>query len=202
MFTGLVQAVGGVYALEPRPFGARLLVSPGAWDHSPSTGDSICVSGCCLTLAEAGRAWAFDLVHETLAKTKLGGLRAGDRVNLEHSVTPTTLMGGHFVQGHVDGVGRVSTVQAGDDWRLGVALDAELMPFMTPKGSVCLDGVSLTIAGLDRAGRTIEIALIPTTLERTTLGRLKAGDPINVEADVLAKTIVNVMRNFQALPSA
>ncbi len=231
MFTGLVQAVGHVERIQPRPTGCELLIAPTrpppspqwplGWPHRPSLGDSLCVSGCCLTLARLdGPFWAFDVVHETLSKTTLGAFTPGRAVNLEHSVTPSTLMGGHFVQGHVDGVGRVSRVQAGDDWRLRVDLPASLLLYMTPKGSVCVDGVSLTIAAVERlahpippaaqppaglaaepAAGWIELALIPATLERTTLSELREGDGVNIEADVLAKTVVNVIRNFQwALP--
>ena len=196
VFTGLVQAVGRVAAIEPRATGARLLIDPAGWGHRPAPGDSISVSGACLTVAEGSTpsAWAFDVVHETLAKTALGRLTPGGRVNLEHAVTAATLMGGHFVQGHVDGVGTVERVQATADWRLTIRPPADLMPFMAPKGSVCLDGVSLTIA--DLSPEAITIALIPTTLERTTLRDLKPGDGVNIEADILAKTVVHYLRNF------
>lgn len=203
VFTGLVQAVGRVAAIEPRASGVRLVIDPAGWDHRPAAGDSISVSGVCLTVAESPEgagAWAFDVVPETLARSTLGRLKEGGRVNLEHAVTASTLMGGHFVQGHVDGVGTVDAVQATADWRLTIRPPAELMAFMAPKGSVCIDGVSLTIAALTR--ETITIALIPTTLERTTLAGLRAGAGVNVEADVLAKTIVHYLRNFTGLAGA
>lgn len=193
VFTGLVQAVGRVKAVEPRATGVRLLVEPGGWGHRPGLGDSISVSGVCLTVAEepgagGGAGWAFDVVHETLAKTTLGRLRPGSAVNLEHAVTASTLMGGHFVQGHVDGVARVERVEAGDDWRLTVRPPAELRAYFVAKGSVCLDGVSLTIATLDE--QTLGVALIPTTLAKTTLAELKVGDGVNVEADIDRKSVV------------
>jgi len=172
------------------------------WAHRPARGDSICISGCCLTLAEpmeeASGLMAFDIVPETLAKTKLGRLAPGDRVNLEHSVTASTLMGGHVVQGHVDGTSVVAAVQTGDDWRISFRPPAELMPYFVPKGSVCIDGVSLTLAKVDAAAGMIEVALIPETLAKTTLGRLKEGDMVNLEADVLVKTIVHTLRHFVA----
>jgi riboflavin synthase len=225
VFTGLVQAVGRVVSARakgPGPGGGgsgwggagavRLVIDPQGWAHRPALGDSISVSGCCLTVAEepGGEGWAFDVIPETLSKTTLGGLKPGARVNLEHAVTASTLMGGHFVQGHVDGVGRVTRVQRGDDWRVTVALPAELGAFMVPKGSVCVEGVSLTIAGLGERGRgqaggggggggagggaEFTVALIPTTLAKTTLGDLQEGDGVNVEADMLAKTVVEFLK--------
>jgi riboflavin synthase len=202
MFTGLIQAVGRVAAVVPRGEGAgvRLVIDPGAWEHQPAVGDSISVSGVCLTVAGFGdgagagtgaggkRAWCFDAIPETMAKTALGRLTVGSRVNLEHALTPSTLLGGHFVQGHVDGVGEVVKIQTGADWRVTVRLAPGLMMHMVPKGSICLDGVSLTIAELSRD--TVTVALIPVTLDKTTLGDLRIGDGINVEADVLVKAVV------------
>lgn len=169
------------------------------------------VSGCCLTLVadpvEVGGVLRFVAVPETLGVTTLGGLGVGSRVNLEGAVTASTLMGGHVVQGHVDGVGRVTRVvrpgdgaESGvDGWRVRVGLDADLMRWMTPKGSVCLDGVSLTIAALDAgdgAGGWIEVALIPETLEKTTLRDLEIGDRVNVEGDVMVKTVVTAVERY------
>lgn len=202
MFTGLVQSTGVLESLSPAPAGRRLVVRCTRWDHRPAPGDSIAVSGCCLTVAETPRAspegmlLAFDVVPETLDRTTLGGLAPGGAVNLEHSVTASTLMGGHFVQGHVDGVGRIDRVQTQGQWRLRVAPPPALMPYIVPKGSVCLDGVSLTIAEVNPAEGWFEVALIPTTLERTTLGALRPGSAVNIEADVLVKTVVHVLRNY------
>ncbi|MCA9273407.1 MAG: riboflavin synthase [Phycisphaerales bacterium] len=203
MFTGLVQHVGRIAAKSPTQAGVRLLLDPAGWTHQPSPGESICVAGICLTLVarEAG-GWAFDAIPETLSKTTLGDLAVGAPVNLEHAATPTTLLGGHVVQGHVDGVGVVTRVQRGDagagGWRVEVQPPAGLMPAMIPKGSVCLDGVSLTLASVDPAAGTIEVALIPETLARTTLRDLREGDRINVEADAMAKAVVHVMRHYLA----
>lgn len=197
MFTGLVQAVGTLQGIEPRGPGLRVVVDVGAWDHSPAIGDSIAVDGCCLTVGEArGSSVAFDLVAETVSRTTMGSRRVGDRVNLEHAVRADTLMGGHFVQGHIDGVGEVVRVEAHTgDWRIEVRPPAWMMECMVPKGSVAIEGVSLTIArvGPDSFG----VALIPTTLERTTLGELRAGGLVNLEADMVAKTVVHWMRNFR-----
>lgn len=229
VFTGLVQAVGRIIA-PPAPPDApshgqsshplRLLVDPGSWKHRPAPGDSIAVSGCCLTLAapleSTAGALAFDVVPETLAKTCLGAVLArndsggsggpgGDRrrVNLEHAVTASALMGGHVVQGHVDSVGHVDRIITTDGHRVRVRPPADLMPYIVPKGSICIDGVSLTIASLGADSPTsppswFEVALIPATLELTTLSTLAQGDPVNLEADVLAKTIVHYLRHFNA----
>lgn len=196
VFTGLIQAVGRIVAIEPRAAGARLVVDPLGWDHRPMPGDSIAVNGCCLTVAESpgsgSGALAFDVVAETLSRTTLGSLRPGGRVNLEHAVRADTLMGGHFVQGHVDGVARVARVQAVEsDWRLMLLPPAGLLDYIVPKGSVTLEGVSLTVASLVDGG--FEVALIPTTLRLTTLGDLRAGDGVNIEADMLAKTVVHYL---------
>lgn len=204
VFTGLVQAVGRVTGVQRRGRGpaapVRLKVDAGSWGYQPELGDSVAVSGVCLTVAgPEGRAGArgpfeFDVVPETLAKTTLGTLKAGDPVNLEHAVTASTLMGGHFVQGHVDGVGRVVSVREGPDWRVRVRVPRELRPLMIPKGSVCMDGVSLTIAAVHADG--FEVALIPTTLELTTLARLRPGDDVNIEADMLVKSVAAVLQGM------
>lgn len=202
MFTGLIQHVGVVERVERTGSasggggGVRLGVEMGSWGYVPELGASVAVNGCCLTVAgfEGGVA-VFDVVAETLGKTTLGALEAGSRVNLEHALRADSLLGGHFVQGHVDGVGVVSEVQRdAADWRLAVRLPGELMESMTPKGSICIEGVSLTIARLGED--VVGVALIPTTLEETTLGELQEGDRVNIEADVLAKTVVHHLRRF------
>lgn len=211
MFTGIIEQVGSVRSLSSTQEGRRLLVDPCGWGHRPRVGDSISVAGCCLTVAEevekAGGLLAFDVVPETLEKTSIGGWKAGRRVNLEHAATAGTLLGGHVVQGHVDGVGKVekneqiatAKERPGEEgWVLRVGLAKELMAYMVPKGSVALDGVSLTLAAVDVEGSAIEIALIPTTLAKTTLHELRPGDSINVEADVMAKTVVHYLKHFGA----
>lgn len=195
MFTGLVQGVGVVAEASRTPSGVRLVVEPGDWRPPlpPAPGDSVAVSGVCLTVAgplDDRRRMAFDIVAETLAKTTLGRLAAGSRVNLERSLATGDLLGGHFVQGHVDGVGTVEHV--GADWRVRVRAPDALMAYMTPKGSVCVEGVSLTIASAS-AG-TFDVALIPTTLAKTTLGALKPGAEINIETDILARTVVHYLQ--------
>jgi riboflavin synthase len=201
MFTGLVQAVGVVLSVAPSPAGVRLTVDFGSWAHIPSPGDSISVSGCCLTVAAIdGRAVSFDVIPETLARTSLGALLLGSHVNLEHSVTPTTLMGGHIVQGHVDGVAIVESIDTTGERRVRIRPPRELMRYIAPKGSVCIEGVSLTVAALTVADNWFEVALIPTTLAVTTLGNLRPGTKVNVEADMVAKQIVHYLKNFGVVP--
>ncbi len=202
MFTGLVQAVGRVSVVAVRPKGVRLGVDVGSWAYrrTAAAGDSVSIAGACLTLVEKPRkgVFLFDVVQETLDKTRLGSLAVGDRVNLEHAATASTLMGGHIVQGHVDGVGRVDKVQTGDDWRLWIDLPPPsgkpgraMAAALVSKGSVCVEGVSLTLAGLTarRGVRGFWVALIPTTLAVTTLAGLKQGDAVNLEMDIFAKMV-------------
>ncbi len=202
MFTGIVEAMGEVLAATPadpgRAGGVRLDVVVTPWPRPVEPGESICVSGCCLTALATGdpARVVFDVVPETLAKTTLGAWRTGQRVNLERSATPTTLLGGHLVQGHVDGVGRVLGVERAGEHRLRIGVAPGLMEAVAPKGSVAIDGVSLTIAGLDPVAGWFEVALIPTTLAKTTLGELRPGGACNVECDAIAKTVVHWLRHF------
>lgn len=180
-----------------------MVIEPTNWDHPlppPALGDSIAVSGVCLTVADLSRqgCWGFDVIPETLSRTTLGRLTIGARVNLEHAVTAATLMGGHFVQGHIDATGEVIAVQAKADWRVAIRVPAAVAPYLTPKGSVCVDGVSLTIAEVNHAARTFSIALIPQTLERTTLRELQPGHAVNIEGDMLIKAIVQTLRTLPA----
>ena len=199
MFTGIVQAVGTVVERADPSGGARIVIDPGAWDHTPSSGDSIACSGCCLTVsAVTDRGWAFDAIPETLARTTLGSWGPGTRVNLERSLRVGDTLDGHQVQGHIDGVGEVGAIDRGDGWRIRVAVPGALRAWMIPKGSVALDGVSLTIAALGDDGAWIECAIIPETLDRTTIGERGVGDGINIEADILVKTIVATMGRVRA----
>ncbi|MEM6855219.1 MAG: riboflavin synthase [Planctomycetota bacterium] len=200
MFTGIVQTQGQIRTLTPNEFGAKLTVDRG--QMTPETtpvahGDSICVSGVCLTAIDiTDDTLSFDVIAETLAKTKLGDLAEGDTVNLEPAVTPHQPLGGHFMQGHVDGVGEiVAVLDTPEEWRTTVRPPAELMRYIVPKGSVAIDGVSLTLASV--TADTFDVALIPETLERTTLGTQREGTRVNLEADILAKTVVHTVERMQ-----
>ncbi len=207
MFTGLVQAVAKVESAEPQPFGLRLNLSTRDLPHTLDLGESISVSGVCLTLAHHSHVppqsnLAFDVVRETLAKTTLARLSQGSHVNLERACRADTLLGGHIVQGHVDGLARVLEVHDDpQDWRLILQPPPHVMEFLAPKGSVCVDGVSLTIADVSPERSRLTIALIPTTLDKTTLATLREGDEVNIEADCIAKQVVWWLRNYAPQPA-
>lgn len=199
MFTGLVQAIGTVAAASDSAAGRSIEIDVGAWPHRAAAGDSICVSGICLTVVSAqGTRWRFDAVPQTLALTRAGTWTAGTRVNLEHAATASTLMGGHLVQGHVDGIGTVASVdRSGGGWRTRVEAEDAMLAPLSPQGSVALDGVSLTVAACGPGW--LEVALIPETLERTTLRDASAGARLHVEVDHIAKLVDRaVMRALAA----
>ena len=185
MFTGIVREVGTVAAFD----GSRLVVTATETAAGAGIGDSVSVAGVCLTVVESGDGrLAFDVVQETLARTALGSLEPGGAVNLEPSLRVGDRLGGHVVQGHVDAVGRVRTVtSAGDGRRVWIDAPESVLGYCIEKGSVALDGVSLTVAALDDEG--FEVALIPHTLAVTTLGALEPGHDVNLEADVLGKVV-------------
>ncbi|MEZ6164566.1 MAG: riboflavin synthase [Phycisphaerales bacterium] len=201
MFTGIIQQVGRVESIERTPSGVRIVVDPRGWEHTPRPGESIANNGCCLTLVDPvdrqGGLLSFDAIPETLAKTTLGSWKQGERVNLERALRMGDTLDGHQVQGHVDGTGSVLGVFTDDGWRVRVGLGEELMRYMVPKGSVCLDGVSLTIAAMDAGAGWIEVALIPETLERTNLRERAVGDRVNIECDVLVKSIVHTLERME-----
>ncbi len=182
MFTGLVREVGKVVSFE----NGRLRVESSL---AAAIGDSVSIAGCCLTVVDGDRrTLAFDAVPETLARTTLGRLRPGDGVNLEPALRAGEPLGGHYVQGHVDGVGTVRSVaEEGDGRRVWLDAPESIHRYCVEKGSVAVDGVSLTIAAVDDSG--FAVALVPHTLAVTTLGSLAPGDPVNLEADVLAKYV-------------
>jgi riboflavin synthase len=192
MFTGIVEDLGEVVAIESLADAARLTIN-GAVLDDVRPGDSVSVNGVCLTAAEiAGTGFIADVMNETLLRSSLGGLAAGDRVNLERAVTPTTRLGGHIVQGHVDGVARVHARNPSDHWtEVELDLAPELAKYVVMKGSITLDGVSLTVSAID--GARISVSLIPETLARTTLGHRDVGDTVNVEVDVLAKYVERLL---------
>jgi riboflavin synthase alpha subunit len=187
VFTGIVRERGRVVVAERNGGGLRLRVEAAGTARTAEPGDSVAVAGCCLTVtASEDGALEFDAIPETLARTTLGGLAPGAEVNLEPALRAGEPLGGHFVQGHVDGRGRVTGLDPdGDGARLAVELAPNLLRYCVEKGSLALDGVSLTIAALREDG--VEIALVPFTLEHTTLAALRPGDEVNVEVDLLAK---------------
>ena len=195
MFTGLVEELGTVRAVKPNATGARLLIEAATVLDDAVLGASIAVNGCCLTAVEFGDGWwAADAVEETLRRTCLGALAAGDRVNLERPVRLSDRLGGHIVQGHVDGVGQVAarTPLADGSTRMFVAADDSVLRYVVEKGSIAVDGVSLTVAAVD--AKTFEFALIPHTATVTTLGIKGPGAPVNLEVDLLAKYVERLMK--------
>ncbi|MBL4698755.1 MAG: riboflavin synthase [Phycisphaerales bacterium] len=203
MYTGIIQQVGIVHSVCKTPSGLRLVIEPQGWDYEPKPGDSVANNGCCLTLVEPlakhNGKMTFDAIPETLAKTTLGSWEAGRRVNLERPLRMGDGLDGHQVQGRVDGTAAVALVDSSDGYRVRLSLDADLMRFMIPKGSICIDGISLTIADLDVADHWVEVALILETLERTNLGDRAVGDLVNIEADVMVKTVVHTMTHYQQM---
>jgi riboflavin synthase len=187
VFTGIISGLGRVGALERAARGgARLTVAPQARYGSFEVGESVSVSGVCLTAVEPGRLLVADLSAETLRRSTLGDLSVGDTVNLERALRWGDRLSGHFVMGHVDGVARVAAIaRSGNSWTFRFAMPARLSPFVVEKGSVALDGVSLTVAG--RRARDFDVAIIPETFRRTTLGRARPGTRLNFEADVFAR---------------
>jgi riboflavin synthase len=192
MFTGIVETLGRVAEVTTLADSARLTVRgdvvPGC-----ATGDSIAVNGVCLTVADVdGDAFTADVMAESLRLTTLGGLAADDPVNLERAATLTTRLGGHLVQGHVDGVGRVKRREPGEAWDVvTVELPVELLRYVVVKGSITFDGVSLTVTAVSDGD--VSVSLIPETLRRTTLGARDVGDGVNVEVDVLAKHVERLL---------
>jgi len=191
MFTGIVEELGTVVGLAWHA-GHRsgvLTVHGPLVASDAKDGDSISVNGVCLTVVEVvGEDLSFDVMKETFDRSALGALAPGDPVNLERAVTPATRLGGHIVQGHVDGVGAVVSVTPGEAWTdVRFSLPGGLDRYVVHKGSICVDGISLTVVDVDAV--SFAVSLIPTTLERTTLGRKGPGAPVNLEVDMVAKYI-------------
>jgi riboflavin synthase len=201
MFTGIVEELGTVEAVERQSDAIRLTVRAIVVLEDAALGDSISVNGCCLTVAStsstdggdstgcgAADRFTADVMAETLDKTGLGALAPGERVNLERAVTAGTRLGGHLVQGHVDGLGHVVRRDPGDHWEvLTISLPSALAPYLVDKGSITVDGVSLTV--VEARDDDFTVSLIPETLRRTTLGFREPGDPVNLEVDVIGKYV-------------
>jgi riboflavin synthase len=193
MFTGLIEKTGRVSRLVPGGGPARLEVQQPEMASEASPGESIAVNGACLTVSKvSGADIAFDVVGETLARTTLGDLRPGERVNLERALRLGDRLGGHLVQGHVDGVASVESIDPGGEWRRArFSLAPELAGLLVEKGSVAVDGVSLTVAEVTESA--FAVALIPTTLAETTLGDLAPGRKVNVETDLIGKYVARLL---------
>ena len=193
MFTGIVREVGRAASIAGHEGGVRLEIDAPATAAATAVGDSVSIDGCCLTAVEVnnGRI-AFDAVPETLARSSLGGLTAGARVNLEPALRAGEPLGGHYVQGHVDGVGVVRSAEdEGSGSRVWIDAGADILRYTVEKGSIAVQGASLTVADLDDKG--FAVALIPHTLEATTLDELVPGRPVNLEVDVLAKYVERLL---------
>ena len=188
MFTGLVQDLGTVSTVEATPDGVRLVVAS-ALTGELSEGDSVAVNGVCLTAtAIADGSFSADVMHETLSRSTLAAVTGGSQVNLELALRAADRMGGHVVQGHVDGVGTISAARVDGFSRvLSIEAPTDLLRYVVEKGSIAVDGISLTVAAVDDTG--FEVSLIPETLERTNLGAAIPGTPVNLEVDVLAKYV-------------
>ena len=194
MFTGIIESVGRITAVEPRGGDMRLRVEAGELDVADvKIGDSIAVSGVCLTVVQRdGRLLVFDVSGETVARTTLSDARAGGGVNLEKALLPTTRLGGHLVSGHVDGVGIVSGREAaGRSVRLTIKAPEAPARYIAAKGSICVDGVSLTVNQVD--GAEFELNLIPHTLSETTFNAMDAGRRVNLEVDILARYLERLL---------
>jgi riboflavin synthase len=193
MFTGIVEELGTVTAVEDQGDAIRLSIRAETVLEDAGLGDSIAVNGCCLTVAERdGDTWTADVMQETLDKTSLYGVRPGDRVNLERAVTAEKRLGGHIVQGHVDGVGTVLGRTPSEHWEVvEIQMPPELGRYLVDKGSITVDGVSLTV--VEAHDDRFTVSLIPETLARTTLGRRQVGERVNLEVDILAKHVEKLL---------
>lgn len=189
MFTGLIEALGKVKAVRKTAAGTMLSIDIGQISNSAKNGDSINVNGVCLTVSKlSGSIADFDISGETLSRSTLGKLTGGIKVNLEQAMKADGRFGGHIVQGHVDGVGTLKNIrQAGEFYDVTFAAEKELLDSMVTKGSVAVDGISLTIAAMDK--ESFSTAIIPVTWQNTNLGTLKIGDKVNIETDMIVKTI-------------
>ena len=193
MFTGIIEELGTLASFEKNSGGARMTVDAQIVVSDAAEGDSISVNGVCLTALDiTPSSFSADLSQETLDRTTLGNLGEGSRVNLERAVTPSTRLGGHIVQGHVDGRGTyLSAENNGEFWTVRIGFPAEMAKYLVYKGSVCVEGISLTVAAL--SDDHFDIAIIPKTWELTNLSTLRPGDPVNLEADVIAKYVERMM---------
>ncbi|MEE2853941.1 MAG: riboflavin synthase [Actinomycetota bacterium] len=199
MFTGIVEELGEVTAREVLSEAARLTIRGAVVTADAGHGDSIAVNGVCLTVAELlpGGQFTADVMAESLNRSNLGELQVGSRVNLERAAAVNSRLGGHIVQGHVDGTGRIVARTPSEHWEVvRIEMPAEVARYVVEKGSITVDGISLTVSGLGGGpGDWFEVSLIPTTRELTTLGRAAVGTPVNLEVDVIAKYVERLMQS-------
>jgi len=203
MFTGIIEELGEVLAWQPTADAARITVRAPLAVSDASHGDSISVSGVCLTVVDQGPDWfTADVMGISIDVTTIGDRRPGDRVNIERAAAVGDRLGGHIVQGHIDGTATVLSVEDGSAWRVvRFSLDPELAPLVTRKGSIAVDGTSLTVSAVSDASEPqqwFEVSLIPETLTATTHGALAPGDRVNIETDILARHVVR-LRDFEAI---
>jgi len=198
MFTGIVEGTGEVRTVEESADGRRLRIDTSM--EGFTRGQSISISGACLTVEEYdGGSFGVFLASETVDRTYLGELDPGDRVNVERALPADGRLDGHFVQGHVDGTAQITTIrQVDEDWRFGFSLPPGLAPYIVEKGSISVDGISLTVAAL--AGDEFEVAIIPETYDTTTLSTKSVGDPVHLEVDVVAKYVESLVEGYDAGP--
>ena len=199
MFTGLIQAVGQVAAIERQESSARLEISSKEIAAQIAQGDSVSVNGTCLTVVSFDESkFAVDVMVQTLNLTSTGSLAVGSAVNLELATRTADRLGGHIVQGHVDGVGKVVAISAEQQWtRMDLSIPKDLMKYVVAQGSICLEGVSLTVGELNDPADQISVWLIPETLAKTNLSQKKNGDSLNIEVDVLAKYVERLIARGQ-----
>lgn len=198
MFTGIIEERGTVTAVEPSGDGVRLTVRAPLAVSDAQRGDSISISGVCLTVTDQGPDWfTADVMKQTLDMSSLGGFGVGTEVNVERALAAHARLGGHIVQGHIDGTGVVLEVRPGEQWRvIRVGMPASLAPLVVDKGSIALQGVSLTVSAVSDSAAPepwFEVSLIPETLEKTTLGDLAPGDRVNLETDILARHVQRLL---------
>jgi riboflavin synthase len=194
MFTGIVEETGEVRAVEETADGRRVRIATTV--EGLTRGQSISVSGACLTVEDHDSdSFEVFLATETVERTYLGHLEPGDRVNIERALPADGRLDGHFVQGHVDGTADITTIrQVDEDWRFGFSLPPDLAPYVVEKGSIAVDGISLTVAALD--GDSFEVAIVPETYDVTTLSRKSVGDPVHLEVDVVAKYVESLVDGY------
>jgi riboflavin synthase len=199
MFTGLIQAIGQVSAIAHQESSARLEITSPEIASQIAQGDSVSVNGACLTVVTFGSSkFSVDVMVQTLNLTTTGSLQVGSVVNLELATRTADRLGGHIVQGHVDGVAKVEAISADSQWtRMDLSIPAELMKYVVAQGSICLEGVSLTVGELNDPANQISVWLIPETLAKTNLSKKSVGDQLNVEVDVLAKYVERLIARGQ-----